>query len=455
MYGDFSRLTFDRTNSYSGVWNQQGRMQLDADLNEQTAILLDWMRTLAKDFIGPAGGHIQEGGFEVGVDPDSGDLTLGVGHYYVDGIRCHVPPPGWGGGPVTYRTLQPDDPDPPDMPYLVYLRVWERSVNQLLNPTLLEPALGPTCPDTTIRTQVAWSLAFTTPPAIAKPGDLIGAVADQFAAMNEPVRPLLQARVSTGGGSDDPEEAATIAGYSGLENQLYRVEIHRGSGDLDQSKFDLKNPPTFKWSRDNGSAEFGFEADTLTPDAKTGTSTLILTGAALPGRPTLNKGDCVEIIDDSWRPFDSPGPLLEVTKVEAATQTVTLAALVEASATAKTALLRRWDGASGEGEGIPVELSNSPQDGWIEIENGIEIRFPATNDARFQRGDFWLIPARAATARIYGPTMNQPDGARPYGPERCYAPLAQIDMDGGKATPTELRTLFTHLAWPDAQGGST
>src|ERR1700694_3731117 len=58
MYGDFSRLTFDPGNHYTAVWSQQGRIQLDADFNEQTAILLDWMRTLARDFIGPAGGHI-------------------------------------------------------------------------------------------------------------------------------------------------------------------------------------------------------------------------------------------------------------------------------------------------------------------------------------------------------------------------------------------------------------
>ena len=41
MYGDFSQLTFNRAKSYTAAWSQQGRMQLDADFNEQTAILLD------------------------------------------------------------------------------------------------------------------------------------------------------------------------------------------------------------------------------------------------------------------------------------------------------------------------------------------------------------------------------------------------------------------------------
>ena len=39
MRGDFTRDTFDPTRHYSGVLLQQGRVQLDADANEQSAIL--------------------------------------------------------------------------------------------------------------------------------------------------------------------------------------------------------------------------------------------------------------------------------------------------------------------------------------------------------------------------------------------------------------------------------
>ena len=35
MKGDFSRETFDRARHYSAVLLQQGRVQLDADWNEQ------------------------------------------------------------------------------------------------------------------------------------------------------------------------------------------------------------------------------------------------------------------------------------------------------------------------------------------------------------------------------------------------------------------------------------
>ena len=40
--------------------------------------------------------------------------------------------------------------------------VWERSVSAVADPDLLEPALGPYPPDTTVRSQVAWIPAVST-----------------------------------------------------------------------------------------------------------------------------------------------------------------------------------------------------------------------------------------------------------------------------------------------------
>jgi hypothetical protein len=59
-----------------------------------------------------------------------------------------------------------------------------------------------------------------------------------------------------------------------------------------------------------------------------------------------------------------------------------------------------------------------------------------------------LVPARVATGQVYGPINT--GGASPNGPQRHFAPLAQI-ADG--AEPTDLRTLFTHLAWPNTPQG--
>jgi hypothetical protein len=422
MYGDFSRLTFNRAKSYTSAWSQQGRMQLDCDFNEQTAIMLDWMRTLATDFMGPAGGNTDTAGFAVSLGANSNDLSLTAGHYYVAGIRCEIPAFDTDGTsiPITYKADKLGARK--DKTYLVYLQVWERSVNGLLDPTLLEPALGPTSPDTTIRSQVVWSPSVIVDPKTWKGNGVndvdYEAVDTLFATINDPDQPRPRATL----------QASPVAGYTGLENQLYRVEIHRGN--LDGAS------PTFKWSRDNASVEFGI--------ASADGADVTLAGTALPGRPKLEIGDCVEVIDSSWQPFDTPavGPLYTVRKL--VDQTVTLNGALESPGT--PLLLRRWDGAE-PADGTPVPDDGSP----TKLENDIEVTFSRPDSAQFQRGDFWLIPARAATGRIYGPTTDN-GGAPPYGPARHFAPLAQINLQADQGPPDQrvhdLRSLFTRLAWP-------
>ncbi len=63
MKGDFSRETFDALRNYAGVLLQQGRVQLDADFNEQAAIARDRLRSLVRDLVGPHGGPAQCLGF--------------------------------------------------------------------------------------------------------------------------------------------------------------------------------------------------------------------------------------------------------------------------------------------------------------------------------------------------------------------------------------------------------
>ena len=65
MKADLTRDTFHPLKHYRRVLTQQGRVQLDADANEQTAILLRYLRTLAADLIGPAGGPESNLGFGI------------------------------------------------------------------------------------------------------------------------------------------------------------------------------------------------------------------------------------------------------------------------------------------------------------------------------------------------------------------------------------------------------
>ncbi len=104
MKGDFTRDTFDPAKHFRGVLMQQGRVQLDADWNEQAAILLHYLQTLAVDLIGLHGGPGD--GFKIIELPPTpsevkNDFAIENGHYYVDGILCEL------GGMAVPISVQP------------------------------------------------------------------------------------------------------------------------------------------------------------------------------------------------------------------------------------------------------------------------------------------------------------------------------------------------------------
>jgi hypothetical protein len=443
MYGDFSRMTYSRGKAYTGVWSQQGRVQLDSDANEQTAILLDWLRTFAIDFIGPFGGHVTRAGFHVERRED--DLIVSPGHYYVYGLRCDVQQPG----ELPAATL-------PEPPYLVQLLVWERSVSAVADPDLLEPALGPYPPDTTVRSQVAWVPEVTTvlplPPPHGTPLTEVPAsdlhpeyISRQFEECIAKGRrhPLLAARADPDVETEEATIVPATAGYLGVENQLYRVEVHMG-GRVGDSR------PTFKWSRENGSVEFRI-VDVADSEKKASDPVTAVTLASL-GRDDssgLDVGDWVELIDDTWMPQGEPPPLLRVQAVDRAGRIVTLDGKV-ATDLSLTPYLRRWDqgddGHSGP-EGIPIaESSADGGDVWLDLEDGVQVRFQA-NRAEYRRGDYWMIPARTATGGVLWPGGAEA-AVPPAGPTRYLAPIALVHREGIR----DLRTLFTHLAWPEPNG---
>jgi Family of unknown function (DUF6519) len=95
---DGSRFTplYNRHKNYLRVLMQQGRVQLDADWNEQVDTLLYHLQTLTSDLIGPHGGPPDNLGFEIKEIEAVADNFIigsgpyGSGHYYVDGILCEL-----------------------------------------------------------------------------------------------------------------------------------------------------------------------------------------------------------------------------------------------------------------------------------------------------------------------------------------------------------------------------
>ena len=103
MPGDFSRKTFNRAKHYRGVLMQQGRVQLDADWNEQLELELYRTETQTKDVVGECGVPKSGDGFRIA--PDGTDLRISAGRIYVDGLLCEL-------DATTTYTRQPSYPNP-------------------------------------------------------------------------------------------------------------------------------------------------------------------------------------------------------------------------------------------------------------------------------------------------------------------------------------------------------
>src|SRR6266511_1682264 len=85
MKTDLPRETFQRGRHYRRVSQQQGRVPIDADWNEQAEIQKHHDETEAVDVIGPCG-FPQGPSFQLAASPDGRDLLIDDGRGYVDGI---------------------------------------------------------------------------------------------------------------------------------------------------------------------------------------------------------------------------------------------------------------------------------------------------------------------------------------------------------------------------------
>ncbi|HYG09233.1 MAG TPA: DUF6519 domain-containing protein [Pyrinomonadaceae bacterium] len=246
MKSDATRFTFNPRKHLIGVSQQQGRVQLDADWNEQSDIFIHRIETEAADIIGLCGGPLHQAAFHIAANlaqlsteeqslPQNDasslvftppDFLITAGHYYVDGILCE-------NDLITTYTGQPDLPDAPPISeaglYLIYVDVWRRHLTALQDPGMREIALGG--PDTATRTKTVWQIKHFFAGADAT-GNCLTAF-DDYEDLIAPSSGKLGARTRKENISTDPCIVPPSAGYRGLENQLYRVEVHQGGAALD------------------------------------------------------------------------------------------------------------------------------------------------------------------------------------------------------------------------------
>lgn len=434
MKGDFSRDSFDPIRHFSRVLMQQGRVQLDADWNEQQSIVLHFLRTLARDLIGPHGGAKKS--FEVArLDPSN--FSIASGTYYVDGWLCEndVDVTFTKGNGTQPRQPHYEPAGPNSMEngkgYLAYLDVWERHLSDVEDPSLREVALNGA--QTASRAQVVWQVKVIEleetdlPP---KGGTDEGWQGWFSRNLYDGPRGLLSTKTAHDTESVDkrPCVVASDSRYRGVENQLYRVEIHSG-GKAGEGG-------TFKWSRENGSVAFTVH--------EIKGNVVKLSQWWRDERLGLKQDDLVEILDDTRAlHFDdnTSEPLRRVTSVDQDAMTITLdepPVLLSAIAD-RHPIIRRWDhGATSETELNTIALMEGVP---IALEDGISITFEKEVEGRhphYRTGDYWLIPARTALGDTLWPrlkvgeggTVGGPKPLPPHGIEHHYAPLATIPITG-------------------------
>jgi Family of unknown function (DUF6519) len=465
MKGDFTRDTFDPIKQYSRVLMQQGRVQLDADWNEQTSILLHYLRTLAADLLGPHAGPTNRLGFRI-ITPNwsfernewepmesdqgrrdtlkatvlgDGDFVISAGRYYVQGVLVENHRPILYTEQVGYPFSEnPRPEDLKDKELLVYLDVWERHVTPVEDERIREAALGEA--DTCTRAQVVWQVKVLLK---GQSTDFDCHRLDDLLSRTK--LPRLRARASRGTSPPAPCSVLPKSQYRGLDNRLYRVEVHEvGGGNA---------PPTFKWSRENGSVVY--------PIASLAGTTAVVASLGRGQRASLKAGDWVEVCDDALALREQSGPLARVRAVDRDELRVTLEwpkeiadlpSYTEEDAPGKHPLMRRWDhaGALATHRGaVPVIESDNSGDGWIDLEDGVQIRFETGGD--YRAGDYWLIPARVATGDVEWPqehddqkAAKEPAARPPHGPQHYYAPLRYVES-WGKSDGTDCRCAIEPL----------
>lgn len=235
MKTQISRDSFRPAANFSGVYLQQGRMILDADWNEATAIANARLEAALRDTV--ASGAPRTGGLSIVAAGAA--IAIRPGALYVDGVPARL-----AGAADIPLLSQPDYRFAPALPgasYRLYADVWERAVSGVEDESLLDAGLHGADTATRTRTvlQVKWCADGDNPAdPTQNPPQGNAALALQLRQIavdaSDPCNPC----------------AAEVEVDEPVGNYLFRVEVH------DVRTVDGHLRLTLKWSRDNGAEAY-------------------------------------------------------------------------------------------------------------------------------------------------------------------------------------------------------
>ena len=480
MSFDNSRFTFDPWKDYYGVVMEQGRVQLDSDWNEWLAELARRIQAGTMDTLGRAVYPATTPyAFQISASSDNAGnhIAIGAGRMYVDGLLAenHGPwaaarwDPALGemaGAPQIpgVAEVTVDYTQQPYLrgavlptgngPFLAYLDVWRRPITYIEDPNLVDKAVGV---DTSGRLQTVWQVKLLDVSSVK--GVTCSTADSGISAWQKLIRPSA-GQLTTGVVQSTPTGPCCLTsgtGYTGMENQFYRVEIHKPGT--------AKVPATFTWSRDDASVETAVTG--IGPGTNTeGNPASQLTVQSMGRDQVLGfaPGNWIEITDD-WQELNGqPGELHLIDSIDFAAKTITLDSPVSAASYPTTngqtdpnrhTRIRRWDqagkvyqsdgvtvwtdlGAAGSTGDIPVP----PPGATLILENGVTVTFDLNpTNGSFNTGDFWTFAARTADGSVEILTNAYPRGIHHH-----YARLSIVTFP---STATDCR-----VEWPPASGGA-
>jgi hypothetical protein len=436
MKADYSRFRFNINKGYTRVLQQQGRVTLDADWNEQVSIQADLDCKRSRDVIGHCGVPYADAGFLVSIDTadPAYDLHLGAGTIYIAGHRINLD------DATTYAT-QPFLPDPPTISApgaskrvdLVYLCVRERHVTYLEDETIREIALGG--PDTTTRVQTIWQVHVREGVSLDRCEEDAETVMEE-AGIGAGLLTIIKDH--TASVDDNPCVTPADSDYRGLENRLYRVEVHEGGT--------VAGGASVKWSRYNGAVAF------KVVEINASNRTLTLARLGWDQIVTLSPNSWIELVSEEDELAGRAGAMLQISSgagaVNDAQRQVTLknvtdiTTILNGYTTASNVKVRLWD---TDEIALNDDFDTTTNTTEIILEDGIGIKIGVDNPHDiFRTGDYWTFTARTIIGRV-----EELSDVPPQGPEWHCCKLALIhwnpDESDADVAIEDCRPLFPAL----------
>ncbi|WNG46197.1 hypothetical protein F0U60_20300 [Archangium minus] len=451
MGSDRARNTYDEHQQYRSVVAQQGRVVIEADLNEAQEIASEELRAETLDFVGPAGTPTpvdgSEGGYAVSLDdvPDSErafNFVVKPGTMYVGGLRV-TRPDTLSPFDTTYwgqkNTEWVDGPvfEPPDASVwreLIYLHLSEREVSAVEDAALRDVALGG--PDTSQRTRLTQHIVrlgvsdntTTCQEALEqarKYWENQGQKFDPATMRLMPTARLLVELVPPEPGKDSACEPAAQASYLGAENQLIRVQVSDQGNKL-------------LWGYDNGSHLY--RVDLLDEGRKVKLKTSPVDDFHFP-----REGQVVELLRaavrlDNGQYTAAPTGLtfkLGTNPYEPNDRLLTLSdeALSDLyldKDSTPALFVRIWEDELDPGFESPSLLG---QTGLRVSAQGLLVP-----------GDYWMVAVRPSTPQQLYPARYLDGPQFPDGPRQWACPLALLEWDDGEGTVlSDCRPPFDNL----------